>query len=116
MATDIADIGKQAGVRFQLVNAVPAAALVVFVSMLVLVGAFDGKPTSQRLLTESTGLVSDNLCSQFAIFLVSLVGNSFQTRLVKNLEGYWNPTGPTSVLMVNGRNVTTREGIDLASK
>lgn len=94
MALDIADIGKQAGSRFQLVNAIPATTLVSLVGLLILSGAVGGEP-SLETLGRRLGTLDFRIAIVLALFIfsLSLTGNSFQTRLVKILEGYWKPRG-----------------------
>jgi hypothetical protein len=89
-----ADVGKQVSDRFHLVNGLPATTLVLFVGLAGLSGGFTGQASFDRLRQEleATSLVEIGLAA-FAVLLVALVSNSFQTKLVKILEGYWKPTG-----------------------
>ncbi len=100
---ELADVGKQVSPRFQLVNAVPLTTLVVFVGVVLGSGAWGGRPSYDTLArrVESLGL-RELAIAALTILLLGLVTNSFQTRLVKALEGYWAPVGPRLLLLSFG--------------
>lgn len=101
--TALLDVGKQAGRRFQLVNSLPATALVVFGGATALSGGFMEEASLARLSEGISSIgVSELGLAVFAVFLVSLVVNSFQTRMVKWLEGYWRPVGLRMLLIERG--------------
>jgi hypothetical protein len=103
--TDPLSLGAESvGARFNLVSAVPAATLVLFVTALLLSGAPGAAPSLSR-----TGHALGRLSVQdigFLIFVttaLALVLNPFQVGFVKLLEGYGPENGALEWLRTQGR-------------
>jgi hypothetical protein len=91
---------RQLGVRFQLVNLVPATALVVFVLLVVWSGAPTQSPELSRAWATASALdAGQAVLLVFAVTVASLVAQPLQRPLVRVLEGYWleNPLWPAWV-------------------
>ena len=78
------------GARFSLVNLMPAAFLITFVTVLITSGAYTSpKPSLASVidtLDKNPGLA---VAAAFGIFLAAVLLRPFQAALVQFLEGYW---------------------------
>jgi hypothetical protein len=84
MALEIADVGRQAGFRFQVVNAIPAATLATVIGLLALSGGFGSNPSLATLDCELDNLDLRALAiAAFSIFSLSLITNSFPGSVCK---------------------------------
>lgn len=96
-------LGSEISARFQLVNAVPAVTLVAFAFVVLALDPIFSHPSLDRL---SAGVGSLDLAEGLGLgvitYLVALVGNSWQSRMTKLLEGYWKPVGVRSVILEFG--------------
>lgn len=104
MFTGLAQQGTKAlgGPRFALVNILPGAVLVTFVTALVLAGAYGTGQASlgdiaRNLVKFPGGPTGAAVTFVFGTFLLGVLLRPFQVALVQMLEGYWATNRPAAL-------------------
>jgi hypothetical protein len=91
MLDSLIGLGKDLGLRFNLVGLFPSAALAVFVVALVWGGAPEEAPSFDRFLEQAESMEAwEGALLFFGLLAVSLLAEPLQLSLVRLLEGYWS--------------------------
>jgi hypothetical protein len=100
VASDITGVGSQISARFQLVNVVPATALVVYVAFVVSSGALTASASIDKATEffSSVGWTEVVVAAALVLILGTII-NPFQTKMIKVLEGYWKPAGMRGIAL-----------------